>query len=448
MVSVQPCRSTRSGRGVALALPLVWSVLALGLGVSPAVGQVLNVPWVREADERVEAVRTAGMRVVVLDADDRAVPGAAVRIRQLGHAFAFGLPADVNHRGMARELARCFSALSLGSIGPGSSGHDADDVTDEQGVDRAVDAASGPGMRSPELASRYRWLAGGPLVRFTGPSAAPDADATRLAPDLGAIEQSVRGFGRQLDSITVAMLERSAIAPPDPLGVHRLRELCHRVRAAVPGQHLTIAYDASLSGPDTRLVAEHVTRMREAFVPVDTVAMNGVFDGMVVHQPLQRTLDWLERLGVRVVVQGLEVSGPTPEAAAINIETVLRTLFSHPVVTGIYVAATGPDEVTDPNAALCDGQGGLTPAGRVFVNLVGGQWWVDRTVVTDRLGGWRGRVMAGGHELSVDLPDGDRAAMVVHLEPGESEDLIVLQPSSAGAGEPTAGEGTVAGAQH
>ena len=66
------------------------ALLLLHTGVSSTAAQVLSAPWVDEADDSIDALRKADLKIFVIDPEMRQIRGARVQVRQIRHAFPFG----------------------------------------------------------------------------------------------------------------------------------------------------------------------------------------------------------------------------------------------------------------------------------------------------------------------------------------------------------------------
>jgi hypothetical protein len=242
------------------------------------------------------------------------------------------------------------------------------------------------------------------------------------------VEQMLRRYGRQADEfdLLTSMLTFDVIG--DRLGAAGLRRLFERARATQPTARIGVRFEDSLGGDRLRAMMRRVGELGQLFLPFDYVAIDARIDGTVIAPQFARTLEWIAELNKPVVITSLQVSGATPTAAAVNLETVLRILFAHPAITGIYFPGLGPDAFTSPEAALFDAAGQPTPSGQVFDGLVRRLWWDEMHLRTDELGSLEVRLFAGTHEITARLGNGQEAKALVALRPGEDGRVIALQP--------------------
>ena len=130
--------------------------------------------------------------------------------------------------------------------------------------------------------------------------------------------------------------------------------------------------------------------------PIDHFTVSQRFEARAVRQEdLEPALRRLAKFGKPLVITDLEVPGSNAIEAAVNMETVLRTLVAEPLVVGIYFSGLQEAEVVEASAALLDESGEATANGRVVDRLFGQQWWSDETLITDDLGRGSARVFRG-----------------------------------------------------
>lgn len=395
-------------------------------------GQSLDAPWVKQAQQRVEAARKTDVRVIVLNRRGEPVPGARVRLAMQRHAFAFGVRlnpsdfADGQQPPAARDASavwRCFNAASLDAATAWAVTQPHPGQWDFLTIDDMIAWADGRGMT-------LRW---GSLTS-ADPARVPGWVIGRHNESLqDALEDHIRTvmvrFGHRVDQFDVHtdQLDHKLVA--DRLGWAMVRRLHEYAQAAAPEARTCLRFENALSGDRLNTMIQEVARMREAFVPFDLVAVDQQWSGMILQGPLQRGVESVGKLGHGVVVTNLEVGGPTPAAAAINLETVLRTLLAEPAIKGIWFAGATAGELTDPSAALVDADGQPTPAGQVLDGLVRRAWWTDEQHTTDELGNVRARVYAGVYQLHADTPDGP-ASTTIYLPVTPAPRIVLLSPLS------------------
>lgn len=427
------------------ALMLLCVLMACVMGLDNAKAQVLAGPWVTASQERIDKLRKADLRVLVLDAKGVPVKGASVKVTQRGDAFAWGvaLPPSslsrddddkaVRDEGKATDsltlpamdgpVWRCFNALDLDPVSQWAKVQPEADKHDTGALKRLVDEATKRGLQlrwggvmSADLARQPAWIA--------------QADtATLRAAMTDHLRQVTRDFGRdcpQFEPLTQTLDQPAML---DKLGLATLRKLHQQARVAAPAASLGIRIDDAFHGERLREAVRHIAALREAFVPIDHVALEVRLSGTIVEAPLTRGLDWIGELNLPVVIVGLQVSGPSEAAAAINLETVLRVFYAHPSVKGVYLADVTAPPLADANAALLDAEGQPTSGGKVVEGLLRDVWWTDTSAPTDDLGNIHLRIFTGLYDLKATLPDGSVATTQARLTArgGGDENMVVMQ---------------------
>lgn len=399
---------------------------------SPAVdAQMLNAPWVGHAEARIDACRKVAVRVIVLDAAGRPAPGAKLRIVQQRHAFSFGVrlnPDDFRDGVLPpagrdeQPVYRCFNAASLDLASNWPTTGPNPGQWDFMLVDDMVTWANRRGMT-------LRW---GSLTSADPGRVPPWVAPLHGRPLLEAYEAHLHAvlgrFGRRIEQFDVHTDATDHDLASSRLGPAVVRRLYEQARAAAPQAVLGLRFEDGLLGERLAATIRAINDAREDLVPFDAVVIEQRLGGMIVQTPLQKALESLGNVGVPVIVTNLEVGGPTPGAAAINLETVLRTLFAEASVRGIWFAGVASDEVGDPAAALVDAAGQPTPAGTVLDSLIRRLWWTDSAHDADELGNVRTRVFAGVHRLEATLPGGVLADASVYLAPGAHEQVVFVRP--------------------
>ena len=416
--------------GSARRLPAACAAIAaLWLGTSAA-AQVLQGPWIEQADRAIDKHRKVDLRVVVVDAAGNPVPNAPVRIEQRAHAFTFGLRLRIEALPEALDAPlsdrapvwRTFNAVTVDEGVSWIELNAGDNDWRTQRVDTAIDWAEARGLA-------VRW--GGVISsdRVMAPDWALSADTQGLAVAMDEhVEHVLRHYGRRVNELDLYLDTLDDAVVADRLGSGAVRRLFVQARAAQPDAVLGVRFNESFSGQRLHRTLERLREMRASGVRFDRIAVEARFDGMVVQRPVKQALDWLAEFNVPIVIARLRVAGPSMDAAAINMETVLRTMFAHPSVQGVYFASIESAGMTDDTAALLNPVGKPTPAGEVFDRLTHDTWWTSERHTADELGNVRSRVFAGRYELLALLPDGSLARTATYIAPGPGEHTVIVQP--------------------
>jgi hypothetical protein len=397
-----------------VAQPLLCFLLIHLWLATPARAQILQADWTKEADQQIEKHRKVPVRVIVLDREGKPVANAAVRLEQKRHAFAWGAvyPARGPRHQSGEEFVPSFEGQSAVSW---------DEWTRWTIATPAAIPPAPPGL----------WQRFG-VVLSADPGRLPESaldlrgDALRKLLDDRVTHACSQSRYHQFD-IYADSIDHDFVG--ERLGPAMIRRMFELAKAASPGASTCARFGDAFEGNRAIRAARKVTELRDGFVPVDAIAIDARFRGTVVQTMVKRQLDSLAGLQMPITVARLEVGGESEAAAAINLETVLRTLFAEPMVQGIYMVGFSAEEVADPNARLTDDRGKPTDAGRLLNKLAHEHWWTDEFAKSDHLGNAKARVFAGTYKLTAALP-GERspAEITVYLPAGESERIVVLQP--------------------
>ena len=407
---------------------------------APADAQILQAKWVDESEERIDELRKAPLRILVLDRAGDHVADAPVRIEQLRHAFPFGLrvtakslaaaPAtDAFHK---TPLWRCFNAVTLDALTAWPRTQPAKDRWDFEAVDKAVQWSFDRGMLA-----RWGGVVSADRGRMPQWAGGLKGDALRLAVEAHT-RQVVQKYNRSVDQFDLISQWLDHDELPGELGAAAMRRLHQLAEADAlhkplgrSRSQICLKYEDCFFGDRLSRTVQRVIDARESFIPVDAIAAEMRLRGSIVEAPVTRSVKAMVDAGLPVVVTGLEVAGPSPAAAAVNLETALRAIFSQPGVVGIYVNGLGADELNDREAALIDDAGKPNDAGELFDAMIRKHWWSDATLKSDELGNVRHRVFAGAYRISAKLPDGSTIEVETLLPAGSKEKLIVLQAVGA-----------------
>ena len=388
--------------------------------------QTLRGDWVKRTEAEIDQHRKTDVRVIVLDEEGNYVPGATVRIEQLRHAFRLGYavgPGGFDRFDPEGPVLRCFNTVSLERwtawprLQPEPGRRDLGelqpliDKAHEQGMD-----VQWGGVVSADPARNPDWAAALPSEVL---EAVLDAHVDSVVDRFG---RDVRRFDLYTDAMSHDFVELR-------LGEQMIRRLYEQAQASAPGATLAVRYRDTLLGARLQDMVQHVTAMkREKFVPIERVAIEQRMNGTLMHSPLSRALSWLDRLKLDADVVNLQVGGDSEAAAAINLETLLRTLFANPHIDGISFAGLTGEAFAEPNAALLLADGKPTPSGTIVDGCFRELWWTDHEATTDELGNVEARVFPGEHRITASLPGGRDVSIRLWIEKSPESRVVLVQP--------------------
>ncbi|MEM7626524.1 MAG: hypothetical protein AAF333_13090 [Planctomycetota bacterium] len=406
-------------------------VLSCGLwGVPPAAGQFVDGEWVQRGEASIRKYRMTNAAFLVLDAEGKLAADAEVRLEQEAHAFRLGwalrdrFPEAYDPTG---ELWRVFNEVSLKGLTSWRDVQpDADGVLRSDAIRAALDAAEEAGLSvhwgnllSAEPFDLPEWV-----VPLRGQALYYAALAYAL--------EVADTFGPRIDGLDLC--DRLPAEDDPRFSAAMLRLIEAHLNAGLPGVESRLRVDgawqsdrasAALGAMD---VAANEQLGRDGFSASDRFPPRAV-----AQDQIEPALRRIAKVGRPLRITGLEVGGTHGIETTVNVETVVRTLFAEPSVTGITFAGLGPSDFADASATLIDEQGQPTGAGLVLDRLFRTVWWSDETTRTDELGRAQTRVFLGDYTVTATLADGATVSMPLRLrERDDSPEPIILMPVKAG----------------
>lgn len=217
-------------------------------------------------------------------------------------------------------------------------------------------------------------------------------------------------------------------------GVAVIRDLYESLPASSPGAVVCARFDDALATGRINKMLRQLTAMREAFIPVPLVALDHRFGDTLERQSLTRLFSRIDPIDQPVILSGLTVGGDSQLNAALNLETVLRTVMEKPKVRGIWFAGLTPDDAIELNSELIDEQGDLTSSARAIDSLYHGLWRTHIETKTDELGNVRARAFPGTYRVTTTLSDGTELAVTFRMNKTDAPRVVLLEPLRPGAG--------------
>lgn len=390
----------------------------------PVCAQFVAGDWVERGEVNIREHRMTPVSFLVLDAQGKLVPNAEVRVEQLSHAFTVGFvmgetfPEAFDSRA---EGWRVFNAVSLERLtswrqmqpgGPGEFLREA--------VDAAVASAEAAGLG-------VRWGALVSAEAFDLPEWVVPLRGEALWAAIWSYAQRVAwGYADRVDELDLA----EKTLGQDRLSPATLRLLAMELRAIWPTATPALRYDDVLSGSRVFEVISDIDGVLKQRLAIDAFTIDLALPPRPVAQDrLEPALQRLAKLERPLTVGSLEVSAAHGIEAAVNTETVLRTLFAEPIIEGLYFSGLYAADTFEPSAALFDDDGQATAIARTADRLFREVWWSDTTVETNALGQAKTRVFLGDYRVTATLPDGTAVSVPLRLENREETPAeIILMP--------------------
>ena len=143
-------------------------------------------------------------------------------------------------------------------------------------------------------------------------------------------------------------------------------------------------------------------RLRAAGAPIDGLGIQGHV-GRQVRAPVDvlADLDLLATSGLELQITEFDVNTPDEELQADYTRDFLIALYSHPAVTGFTIWGFWEKQHWKPDAGLFRADWSEKPNGRVWRELVRGEWLTNVEGATDEDGKFQTRGHIGDYEFSV-----------------------------------------------
>jgi len=408
----------------------VVSILLLTLCcIQPLHGQILQGAWVDQSQAAIEQHRKTDVTVIVLDQADRAVQNATVRLVQQRHDFALGLALPTDRmppdKARTKPVLRCVNMIALDRYTNWAQAMELPLAVQAKRLTAWTEALEptqinfGPVISADPAKNHDR-------LSLLKPAELRDAVLARI--DLAAIyDPQPDHYDLYADLLDQDMIERK-------LGQGMLPRMFDRAGSRRPEASFGVRARHAISLQNGRDLANTIQKLEVRQVPFDHVTVEQSFREPIQPNALRRMLDeYIAPLPVAVSLADIEVGGPTPVAAAIKLETLLRLVFAQPNISGITFSGLTDDDVVEDHAALLDDDGKPTPAGEVLDAMFNVLWRSDERGTTDERGNVNARVFTGWYQVSAKLPDGTEIQSRAYIPEDDRAKLIVLQVTAAEA---------------
>jgi GH35 family endo-1,4-beta-xylanase len=397
------------------------------------VGRELDAPWRKEAQKRIESLRTAPLSVQVVGRDGLPLPGARVEIEQTRNAFQFGIEYRTGkvvdskdpYLAVQREMIpKLFNTVVFGDLKwqprLGEWGPEFDPAFTIPALRWARDhdlSVRGHVMIWPGTEKDWGNLPG--FIRdMKGNNPDPQAIQRLILSHIDEIAEGTAGF---IDEWDVMNEPRDNHALIDLCGYDAIAEWFKRARERLPNVRLAVNDYSILSqrsDSTTHEIYEHyISELLKRGAPLDIICMQGYF-GMLMPTPerMLLTLDRFGRFGPMIRVSEFHMKGDDEDLKCDFLRDILIVLYSHPKVDG-FNTWLGMQSFVNPD-------GSLTRLGQVYSDLVLKQWRTRASLTTDDKGTASVNGHLGRYRILVSTPDGRRGEQWLTLRKG-SEELIV-----------------------
>ena len=392
-------------------------------------GREPEAAWRKQAEQRIEQHRKTPLTVRVTDAAGRPVAGAAVKVKQRRHAFAFG---SVYH--------------PMRIVGPDRDSTDNKTYRDRYlelfntGVDEY--AKKWPGWEEPATRQvaldALAWMREHDIpVRghtMVWPSwRRTPANLKELAGDPAALRKRVDAHVRAIGkALAGQVIEWDVVNEPYAnndllkiLGDDVMADWFKAARAADPHARLYLNETGVPTSPphDHRydVLYDQAKAILDAGGPLGGVGMQAHF-GTNLNPPakLLAVYDRFATLGVPVRITELDIDVTDESLQADYLRDFMTASFSHPNVNGVLVWGFWEGAHWRPNAAFYRKDWSIKPVGQAWKDLVLKQWRTNVDGQTAGDGTFATRAFHGDYTITVSAGgQTTRTDASVHPDAGE-----------------------------
>jgi GH35 family endo-1,4-beta-xylanase len=370
-------------------------------------GRAPDAPWRAAAEERIDRLRKADLKVRVVDADGNPVPGATVRATLNRHAFGFGtcvsmkLLEDSPDGEKYREVIRRYFNHAV--------------IENELKWPNILNHKYEKSDQLVAWLLEHGFAVRGHCLVWPGERMLPRS-VVALADDPAAFRKAIADHVTQ----TVAryrgkLIDWDVINEPyahhfamDKLGPEVMVEWFQLAHAADPDVKLYIndyailASGDMLDTPHQNHYFETIKFLKDRGAPVHGVGMQGHFGSNITSpENLLKILDRYASLGVRIKVTELDIQLADESLRADYLRDLFIVLFSHPAVDAVMQWGFWEGSHWIPSTALFNRDWSIRPHGQVYIDLVTRRWHTDETHPTAADGAAVVRGFHGSYDVTV-----------------------------------------------
>lgn len=401
-------------------------------------GAAPDAAWRAAAGERIEQIRKAGMRVVVVTPGGAPVKGAEVHARLKRHAFGWGTAVAAERLlGLSADSER-YRRFIPENFNMAVLENDLKWGPWEENRNRALDA--------------LRWLRDNGVRRIRGhnlvwpgwqwmPSDVrslagnPEALRQRILARIRDATTAVRGQVVHWDVVNEPVANRDVL---DILGDEAMVEWFAAAKESDPEARLFINEFAILSDNGANLRKQNayyhmIENLLSRGAPVEGIGLQGHFDSATPPERMLEILDRFARLGLPIAITEYDFATQDEELQAQFTRDLMTLAFSHPAVTDFLMWGFWEGSHWKPQGAMIRQDWTEKPNYRVWRELVFERWHTDAGGITDSNGTFSFRGFLGEYEITVQA-GGDSVQVAAELTAGGK--VVRVPISVAGAGRP------------
>jgi len=357
-------------------------------------------PVIEESNRRIKQLRMGTLTV-------KAKANATVSIRQLSHEFRFGTaiggpycterdPDDQDSRRYRDTLKAYFNdAVHEGALKWPACERDSSGRPDYSTADQVYDWCSRNGltMRGHNIYSGADEKA---MPKWVIPldNAALLRHMERRGKDVTA---HFKGRIFEYD-LCNEMIPRNWFA--ERLGPGIVADMARWAREGDPKAQLYLNDDGVTDGPDIGRYVDQIRGFLKEGIPYGGIGTQSHFIGDIDLENAARDLDSLGQFGLPIKITEFDLVTRDEAYKAKALDGYYRLCFGHPAVAGILMWGFWEGRHWRPEAALWKRDWTVTPAGKVYTNLVTREWHTEVTGKADKNGMFKTPAFYGDYDIS------------------------------------------------
>ena len=388
--------------------------------------------WRAPALERIERIRKEDLTVRVVDANDRAVAGAKVSVKQLRHGFRFGTAlgaarlvdkANPDNLRFQQEVERLFNTVTFEN--------DLKYVCMSDSRLATVDAAI-EWLKARDIEVRGHCLLWGAYKHLHGSVKQLRGTELREACEAHVREYAKRMAGR-LYLWDVVNEAGSNVELWDDIGWDAFAGSFRWAREADPNVRLCYNdYGIVDENPSYReKVAKRIKRLLDGGAPVEVLGIQAHM--RVPLTPIHRVLEILDEwadFGLPLEITELDLGCFDDDMHGSYVRDFMLAAFSHPKVESIIMWGfwEGSHWRAKDGAMMFSHDWTKRPAQLAYEGLILNQWWTNWTGQTSAQGIAQLRAFHGRHQVTAEL-NGTRTTTTIELTPQGTVEATLKLPA-------------------
>jgi endo-1,4-beta-xylanase len=370
-------------------------------------GMEADAPWRAEAAERIDAIRKAPLRIVVVDGEGSSVAGAKVRVRQKRHEFGFGIAVAADQLAASTQDGERYREIVKTWFNKTVLENDLKWPNWDANRGRALRALSW--LRENDIPVRGHTLVW-PGWRYM------PADVQQISGNADALRARVHNhIVDEVSATSGQIVEWDVLNEPYSntelqkiLGDEEMVEWFRLTREHDPNALLYINdYGVLTNGGNDKAHEDHyfttIGKLIEWGAPLDGIGIQGHFGALLTSTPkIWQILDRFAVYGKRIQITEFDINMDDEEAQAAYTRDFLRAIFAHPSIDGFLMWGFWEGRHWLPKAAMFRRDWSMKPMAVAFYDTVYREFWTDVEGETNADGVLQVRGFKGDYNLEAE----------------------------------------------